>query len=168
MCCFQIVKLYFYCFSIHYPGARSPDHAVQAGRPLWASEDFSCKNDVAGGGCWARVSEKGVLGKGVWELQMGRSVCLGWMSERCWCWERLWKGSCWTMLCETYGSYTKWVKGVDVGKGCGKARVGQWRVRLMEVTQSEWKVLMLGKVVERLVLDNDVWDLWKLHKVSGF
>ncbi|KAI0212868.1 Galactocerebrosidase [Lamellibrachia satsuma] len=47
---------------IHYPGSYSPGTALRTDRPLWASEDFSCQNDIAGGGCWARVLNEGFVG----------------------------------------------------------------------------------------------------------
>ena len=40
---------------VHYPGTLSPQNAVQLGKPLWSSEDYSTVNDAVGGGCWARV-----------------------------------------------------------------------------------------------------------------
>ena len=39
----------------HYPGTYSSDSAVKTGKQLWASEDYSTFNDVAGGGCLARL-----------------------------------------------------------------------------------------------------------------
>ncbi|KAJ8298792.1 hypothetical protein KUTeg_022852, partial [Tegillarca granosa] len=40
---------------VHYPGTNSDDAAKQTGKQLWASEDYSTKNDNVGGGCWARI-----------------------------------------------------------------------------------------------------------------
>ena len=39
----------------HYPGTTSTSAAVETQKPLWASEDYSTFNDLAGGGCWARI-----------------------------------------------------------------------------------------------------------------
>eukprot|EP00118_Oscarella_pearsei_P013831 m.114461 g.114461 ORF g.114461 m.114461 type:complete len:801 (+) comp37503_c0_seq6:569-2971(+) len=39
----------------HYPGTNSNSDAVETGKKLWASEDFSTYNDLTGGGCWARI-----------------------------------------------------------------------------------------------------------------
>jgi hypothetical protein len=43
-------------FRAHYPGTVSSAVALQTGKPLWASEDYSTVDDLVGGGCWARVS----------------------------------------------------------------------------------------------------------------
>ncbi|KAK7508504.1 hypothetical protein BaRGS_00000070 [Batillaria attramentaria] len=40
---------------IHYPGTESPAAAVELGKPLWSSEDYSTYDNDAGGGCWARI-----------------------------------------------------------------------------------------------------------------
>ncbi|XP_076104943.1 galactocerebrosidase-like isoform X3 [Mytilus galloprovincialis] len=40
---------------VHYPGTESVMSAVQTGKQLWSSEDFSTFNDNIGGGCWARL-----------------------------------------------------------------------------------------------------------------
>lgn len=40
---------------VHYPGTVSPQSAVNSGKPLWSSEDYSTFNDANGGGCWARI-----------------------------------------------------------------------------------------------------------------
>ena len=45
---------YYRC---HYPGTLTNSLAVQTGKPLWASEDYSTFNDLVGGGCWARVRD---------------------------------------------------------------------------------------------------------------
>ncbi|KAL8570404.1 hypothetical protein ACOMHN_035822 [Nucella lapillus] len=42
----------------HYPGTLSTKDALDTGKPLWASEDFSTFNDEQGGGCWARILNK--------------------------------------------------------------------------------------------------------------
>ncbi|KAK6174597.1 hypothetical protein SNE40_017840 [Patella caerulea] len=39
----------------HYPGTYSTKQAVNTGKQLWASEDYSTFNDNVGGGCWARI-----------------------------------------------------------------------------------------------------------------
>ncbi|KAG8449014.1 hypothetical protein GDO86_015904 [Hymenochirus boettgeri] len=39
----------------HYPGTHTATDAVQTGKKLWASEDYSTYNDEVGGGCWARI-----------------------------------------------------------------------------------------------------------------
>jgi galactosylceramidase len=39
----------------HYPGTVSSAVALQTGKPLWASEDYSTVDDLVGGGCWARL-----------------------------------------------------------------------------------------------------------------
>ena len=39
----------------HYPGTESTKKAVETGKPLWSSEDYSTYNDDVGGGCWARI-----------------------------------------------------------------------------------------------------------------
>ncbi|XP_045189275.2 galactocerebrosidase-like isoform X2 [Mercenaria mercenaria] len=39
----------------HYPGTITTKEAIQTGKPLWASEDYSTFNDLVGGGCWARI-----------------------------------------------------------------------------------------------------------------
>ncbi|ESO86134.1 hypothetical protein LOTGIDRAFT_195251 [Lottia gigantea] len=44
-----------YGIGIHYPGTKSSVSAVDTGKPLWSSEDFSTVDDVVGGGCWARL-----------------------------------------------------------------------------------------------------------------
>ncbi|CAG5123059.1 unnamed protein product [Candidula unifasciata] len=40
---------------VHYPGVLSPDSAINSGKQLWSSEDYSSFNDEVGGGCWARI-----------------------------------------------------------------------------------------------------------------
>ncbi|XP_064598914.1 galactocerebrosidase-like [Liolophura sinensis] len=40
---------------VHYPGTVSTSAAVQTGKQLWASEDYSTFNDNTGAGCWARI-----------------------------------------------------------------------------------------------------------------
>lgn len=42
-------------YRVHYPGTFSTESAVETGKQLWASEDYSTFNDNTGGGCWARV-----------------------------------------------------------------------------------------------------------------
>jgi len=42
----------------HYPGTESDEKAMQTGKQLWASEDYSTFNDNVGGGCWARILNK--------------------------------------------------------------------------------------------------------------
>ncbi|KAL4231126.1 hypothetical protein ACF0H5_008709 [Mactra antiquata] len=44
-----------YAIGSHYPGTLSTKQAVETGKPLWASEDYSTFNDLTGGGCWARI-----------------------------------------------------------------------------------------------------------------
>ncbi|XP_053330985.1 galactocerebrosidase [Spea bombifrons] len=39
----------------HYPGTHTVQAAVDTGKKLWASEDYSTYNDEVGGGCWARL-----------------------------------------------------------------------------------------------------------------
>ncbi|KAM4690299.1 galactocerebrosidase isoform 1-T1 [Rhinophrynus dorsalis] len=39
----------------HYPGTWTVNEALQTGKKLWASEDYSTYNDEVGGGCWARI-----------------------------------------------------------------------------------------------------------------
>ncbi|XP_052227631.1 galactocerebrosidase-like [Dreissena polymorpha] len=39
----------------HYPGTLTTTAAIETGKPLWASEDYSTFNDLSGGGCWARI-----------------------------------------------------------------------------------------------------------------
>ncbi|XP_065844131.1 galactocerebrosidase-like [Oscarella lobularis] len=39
----------------HYPGTYSSAAALETGKPLWASEDFSTLDDLRGGGCWIRL-----------------------------------------------------------------------------------------------------------------
>ncbi|XP_018085878.1 galactocerebrosidase isoform X1 [Xenopus laevis] len=39
----------------HYPGTHAAQDAIQTGKTLWASEDYSTYNDEVGGGCWARI-----------------------------------------------------------------------------------------------------------------
>ena len=39
----------------HYPGTVSTKRAVETGKQLWSSEDYSTFNDDIGGGCWARI-----------------------------------------------------------------------------------------------------------------
>ncbi|XP_052772660.1 galactocerebrosidase-like [Mya arenaria] len=39
----------------HYPGTLTSEVALQTGKPLWSSEDYSSFNDLTGGGCWARI-----------------------------------------------------------------------------------------------------------------
>ena len=45
----------------HYPGTYSSTSAVQTGKQLWASEDYSTFNDVVGGGCWARILNQNLV-----------------------------------------------------------------------------------------------------------
>ncbi|XP_041369448.1 galactocerebrosidase-like isoform X3 [Gigantopelta aegis] len=40
---------------VHYPGTESSLAALQTGKQLWSSEDYSSYNDLTGGGCWARL-----------------------------------------------------------------------------------------------------------------
>ncbi|XP_052102163.1 galactocerebrosidase-like isoform X2 [Mytilus californianus] len=40
---------------VHYPGTESVMSAIQTGKQLWSSEDYSTFNDNIGGGCWARL-----------------------------------------------------------------------------------------------------------------
>ncbi|KAL5016633.1 hypothetical protein ScPMuIL_006222 [Solemya velum] len=40
---------------VHYPGTESSTAAIETGKQLWASEDYSTFNDMTGGGCWARI-----------------------------------------------------------------------------------------------------------------
>ncbi|XP_067657033.1 galactocerebrosidase-like [Haliotis asinina] len=40
---------------VHYPGTETTMAALQTGKQLWASEDYSSFNDNIGGGCWARI-----------------------------------------------------------------------------------------------------------------
>jgi galactosylceramidase len=40
---------------VHYPGTFSTADAVQTGKSLWASEDYSTFQDNVGNGCWARI-----------------------------------------------------------------------------------------------------------------
>lgn len=47
------------CFRGHYPGTTTSDEAKHSGKPLWASEDYSTRNDETGAGCMARVSQGG-------------------------------------------------------------------------------------------------------------
>jgi len=47
---------------VHYPGATSPNDALKLGLPLWASEEYSARNDQAGAGCWARVLAESYIG----------------------------------------------------------------------------------------------------------
>ncbi|KAK7508505.1 hypothetical protein BaRGS_00000071 [Batillaria attramentaria] len=42
----------------HYPGTLSAESALETGKQLWASEDYSTFNDEVGGGCWARILNK--------------------------------------------------------------------------------------------------------------
>lgn len=46
---------YVFISRVHYPGVLSPDSAINSGKQLWSSEDYSSFNDEVGGGCWARV-----------------------------------------------------------------------------------------------------------------
>ncbi|KAH3788619.1 hypothetical protein DPMN_166765 [Dreissena polymorpha] len=46
-------------FRCHYPGTLTTTAAIETGKPLWASEDYSTFNDLSGGGCWARVGYQG-------------------------------------------------------------------------------------------------------------
>ncbi|KAI0210472.1 Galactocerebrosidase, partial [Lamellibrachia satsuma] len=39
----------------HYPGTTTSDEAKHSGKPLWASEDYSTRNDETGAGCMARI-----------------------------------------------------------------------------------------------------------------
>ncbi|CAK9299194.1 unnamed protein product [Gordionus sp. m RMFG-2023] len=39
----------------HYPGTYSTQDAVNTGKILWSSEDYSTLNDRIGAGCWARI-----------------------------------------------------------------------------------------------------------------
>ena len=79
--CFKVnVSGYVFFCRIHYPGSYSPGPALRTDRPLWASEDFSCQNNVAGGGCWARVSE---TGWGNW-VGVGMGRCWTWVSDTWW------------------------------------------------------------------------------------
>ncbi|XP_063295997.1 galactocerebrosidase isoform X1 [Pelobates fuscus] len=39
----------------HYPGTLTVKSAIDTGKKLWASEDYSTYNDEVGGGCWARI-----------------------------------------------------------------------------------------------------------------
>lgn len=39
----------------HYPGTTSTKKAVETGKQLWSSEDYSTLNNDVGGGCWARI-----------------------------------------------------------------------------------------------------------------
>lgn len=40
---------------VHYPGTVTTHQAVQTGKQLWSSEDYSTFNDNVGAGCWARI-----------------------------------------------------------------------------------------------------------------
>ena len=31
----------YYCYRVHYPATQSPQNAVELGKPLWSSEDYS-------------------------------------------------------------------------------------------------------------------------------
>ncbi|XP_055956998.1 galactocerebrosidase-like [Patella vulgata] len=44
-----------YGIGVHYPGTSTSVGALQTGKPLWSSEDFSSLDDLVGGGCWARL-----------------------------------------------------------------------------------------------------------------
>ncbi|XP_067656903.1 galactocerebrosidase-like [Haliotis asinina] len=44
-----------YGIGVHYPGTVSSLKALESGKQLWASEDYSTYDDVVGGGCWARL-----------------------------------------------------------------------------------------------------------------
>ncbi|KAM8921299.1 galactocerebrosidase [Pelodytes ibericus] len=39
----------------HYPGTITVKDAIDTGKKLWSSEDYSTYNDEVGGGCWARI-----------------------------------------------------------------------------------------------------------------
>ncbi|XP_057673108.1 galactocerebrosidase [Corythoichthys intestinalis] len=39
----------------HYPGTNTVMTALETGKRLWSSEDYSTFNDEVGGGCWARI-----------------------------------------------------------------------------------------------------------------
>ena len=53
--CSQLHVCVPFCCRCHYPGTLSSKVAVQTGKALWASEDYSTNNDNTGAGCWARV-----------------------------------------------------------------------------------------------------------------
>ncbi|XP_052772475.1 galactocerebrosidase-like isoform X2 [Mya arenaria] len=40
---------------VHYPGTKTTQLALDTGKPLWSSEDYSTFNDNVGAGCWARI-----------------------------------------------------------------------------------------------------------------
>ncbi|XP_052250297.1 galactocerebrosidase-like isoform X3 [Dreissena polymorpha] len=40
---------------VHYPGTKTTQMAIDTGKPLWSSEDYSTFNDNVGAGCWARI-----------------------------------------------------------------------------------------------------------------
>ncbi|KAH3705349.1 galactocerebrosidase-like isoform X1 [Dreissena polymorpha] len=40
---------------VHYPGTTTTQKAIDTGKPLWSSEDYSTFNDNVGAGCWARI-----------------------------------------------------------------------------------------------------------------
>ncbi|XP_013401026.1 galactocerebrosidase-like [Lingula anatina] len=45
----------------HYPGSMATADAQKTGKKLWASEEYSAFNNLAGGGCWARVLSEGYV-----------------------------------------------------------------------------------------------------------
>ena len=51
-------KLAIHIYRAHYPGTYSDSDAMDTGKQLWSSEDYSTYNDEVGTGCWARVSSQ--------------------------------------------------------------------------------------------------------------
>ena len=46
---------------VHYTSSHTPDAALVLERPVWASEEYSARNDLPGGGCWARILNEGYV-----------------------------------------------------------------------------------------------------------
>ena len=51
------IQYVFMCLFIrcHYPKTNSSSEALETGKALWASEDYSTFNNDIGGECWAKV-----------------------------------------------------------------------------------------------------------------
>ncbi|XP_071090487.1 galactocerebrosidase-like [Haliotis cracherodii] len=49
----------------HYPGTETTLKALQTGKQLWSSEDYSTFNNETGGGCWARILNQNYVNGGM-------------------------------------------------------------------------------------------------------